>query len=163
VLDHTALQTGGSLGLLVYSGLTLSLGTVFASLGIDAWLSGLVRAGMPAMIANPYGFVLVLALTAFTLRFFVPWMTASTLLTLVAIPLAEGLGFNPFVPVLVALIAGDHAFLPYVNTGFSIVYFASDGELFNHAQARTPLMVESLIRIVALAASVPIWRALGMF
>jgi di/tricarboxylate transporter len=162
VLDQTALQAGGSLGLLVYSGLILSLGTVFTSLGIDAWLSSLVRSGMPAMVTNPYGFVLVLALTAFALRFFVPWMTASTLLALVAIPLAEGLGFHPFIPVLVTLIAGDHAFLPYVNTGFSIVYFASDGELYSHAQARRPLMVESLVRIVALVASVPIWRLLRL-
>jgi CRP-like cAMP-binding protein/di/tricarboxylate transporter len=162
VLDHTALHTGGSLGLLVYSGVILGLGAVFASLGIDTWLSSLVRSGMPAMVTDPYGFVLVLALTAFALRFFVPWMTLSTLLALVAIPLAEGMGFPPFIPVLVALIAGDHSFLPYVNTGYSMVYFASDGELFSHEQARTPLMVESLIRIGALVASVPIWRFLGV-
>ncbi len=162
VLDHTALQTGGSLGLLLYSGLILSLGAVFASLHIDSWLSSLLRSGMPAIVANPYAFVLTLSLIAFALRFFVPWMTASTLLALVTIPLAEGLGFHPFIPVLVTLMAGDHSFLPYVNMGYSIVYFASDGELFSHAQARRPLMVESLIRILALMASVPIWDALGL-
>jgi CRP-like cAMP-binding protein/di/tricarboxylate transporter len=162
VLDNTALQTGGSLGLLVYSGLILSLGAVFAGLHIDTWLSSLVRSGMPAVVANPYAFVLILSLIAFALRFFVPWMTASTLLALVTIPLAEGLGFHPFIPVLVTLMAGDHSFLPYVNMGYSIVYFASDGELFSHTQARRPLMVESLIRILALVASVPIWDALGM-
>jgi CRP-like cAMP-binding protein/di/tricarboxylate transporter len=162
VLDHTALHTGGSLGMLVYSGVILSLGTVFTSLGIDTWLSSLVRGGMPAMVTSPYGFVLVLALTAFALRFFVPWMTLSTLLALVAIPMAEGLGFQPFIPVLVVLIAGDHAFLPYVNTGYAMVYFASDGELYRHEQARTPLMVESAIRVGALVASVPIWRLLGV-
>ncbi|MGH7331669.1 MAG: SLC13 family permease, partial [Candidatus Rokuibacteriota bacterium] len=162
VLDHSALQTGGSLGLLVYSGLILSLGAVFAGLGIDRWLSSLVQGGMPTIVSNPYAFVLVLSLIAFALRFFVPWMTASTLLALVTIPLAEGLGFHPFIPVLVTLMAGDHSFLPYVNMGYSIVYFATDGELFSHAQARRPLMVESLIRILALTASVPIWDALGM-
>ncbi len=162
VLDHSALQTGGSLGLLVYSGLILSLGVVFAGLGIDSWLSSLVRSGMPRIVANPYAFVLVLSLVAFALRFFVPWMTASTLLVLVTIPLAEGLGFHPVIAVLVSLMAGAHSFLPYVNMGYSIVYFASDGELFSHAQARRPLMVESLIRILALVASVPIWDALGM-
>jgi CRP-like cAMP-binding protein/di/tricarboxylate transporter len=162
VLDQSALQTGGSLGLLVYSGLILSLGAVFTELHIDTWLSSLVRSGMPTVVANPYAFVLVLSLIAFALRFVVPWMTASTLLALVSIPLAEGLGFHPFLPVLVTLMAGDHSFLPYVNTGYSIVYFVSDGELFNHAQARRPLMVESLIRILALVASVPIWDFLGL-
>jgi len=162
VLDQSALQTGGSLGLLVYSGLIVSLGPVFAGLGIDSWLSSLVRSGMPRIVTNPYAFVLVLSLIAFALRFLVPWMTASTLLALVTIPLAEGLGFHPVIAVLVALMAGAHSFLPYVNMGYSIVYFASDGELFSHAQARRPLMVESLIRILALVVSVPIWDALGL-
>jgi di/tricarboxylate transporter len=162
VLDQSALQTGGGLGLLVYSGVILSLGNVFSALQIDAWLSGLVRSGMPAMVTNRYGFVLALALASFALRFIVPWMTASTLLVLVAIPVAEGLGFHPFIPALVILMAGDHTFLPYINLGYSLVYFGSDGQLFSHAQARWPLMMESLIRIAAIVASVPAWQVLGL-
>lgn len=162
VLDQTALQTGSNVGLLVYSGVILSLGEVFAELRIDAWLASLVRDGMPAMAASPYGFVAVLAAVAFVLRFLVPWMTLATLLALVTMPLAEGLGMHPFVPVLVTLIASDHTFLPYVNVGYSLLYFASDGELFSHAQARWPLMVEALIRLVALVASVPVWRLAGL-
>jgi CRP-like cAMP-binding protein len=162
VLDQAALQSGVNIGLLVYSGVILSLGEVFKTLGIDAWLASLVRVGMPSMAANPYGFVAVLALVAFALRFVVPWMTLATLLALVTMPLAEGLGIHPFVPLLVTLIASDHTFLPYVNVVYSLLYFASDGELFSHAQARWPLMVEALIRLVALVASVPAWRFAGL-
>ena len=43
-----------------------------------------------------------------------------------------------------------------------MTYFASEGELFSHAQARWPLMLESLYRIVGLLASVPVWRLMGM-
>jgi divalent anion:Na+ symporter, DASS family len=89
-------------------------------------------------------------------------MTLATLLALVTMPLAEGLGIHPFVPLLVTLIASDHTFLPYVNVVYSLLYFASDGELFSHAQARWPLMVEALIRLVALVASVPAWRFAGL-
>ena len=52
--------------------------------------------------------------------------------------------------MLVALIAGDHTILPYVNSGYAIVYFASEGELFTHAQARWPLVLEGVLRPVAL-------------
>lgn len=149
VLDQAALQSGANVSFLVYSGIVLSVGDVFAALGIDAWLAALVRDGMPAMGASPYGFVVVLALVAFLLRFLVPWMTLVTVLALVAMPVAEGLGIHPFVPVLVILVASDHTFLPYVNVGYSLLYFPSDGELFSHAQARVPLMVEALIRLVA--------------
>ncbi|HSF02104.1 MAG TPA: SLC13 family permease, partial [Solirubrobacterales bacterium] len=161
-LDQSAFQGGGTLGLLVYTGVILSLGNVFTSLHIDRWLTSLVQSGMPAMVTNPYGFVLTISIIAFVLHFFVPWMTASTIIALVAMPIAEGLGFHPFIPVLVALIAGDHTILPYVNSGYAIVYFASEGELFTHAQARWPLVLEGLLRPVALLLSVPVWQLMGL-
>jgi di/tricarboxylate transporter len=161
-MDQTALQAGGILGLLVYSGVTLSLSNVFGALEIDAWLTSLVQSGMPTAVRNPYGFVFVISLLAFALHFFVPWMTATTLIALVTMPLAEGLGFHPFIPVFVALVAGDHTIVPYVNSGYAILYFASEGELFSHAQARWPLVLETLFRMAALLASVPVWHLMGL-
>jgi di/tricarboxylate transporter len=161
-VDQSALQGGGTLGLLVYSGVILSLGNVFGVLHIDAWLLSLVQSGMPALVRNPYGFVLIVALIAFALHFFVPWMTASTLLALVTMPLAEGLGFHPFIAVVVVLVAGDHTVFPYVNSGYPILYFASEGELFSHAQARRPLMLEAVYRLVGLLVSVPVWQLIGL-
>jgi DASS family divalent anion:Na+ symporter len=161
-LDQAALQGGGTLGLLIYSGVILSLANVFSTTHLDQWLTGVVQSGMPATIRNPYGFVLLVALIAFVLHFFVPWMTACTLLALVTMPLAVGMGFHPFIPVFVALVAGDHTFVPYVNSGYPMVYFASEGELFSHAQARGPLMLESGFRILALLASIPVWQLMGM-
>jgi CRP-like cAMP-binding protein/di/tricarboxylate transporter len=161
-LDQTALGGGGTLGLLVYAGVILSLGNVFATLHIDAWLTALVQGGMPPIVKNPYGFVLVVAAIAFVLHFFVPWMTASTILALVTMPIAEGLGFHPFVPVLVALVAGDHTLLPYVNSGYAILYFASEGALFTHRQARAPLVLEAVFRVAGLLLSVPVWQLMGL-
>jgi hypothetical protein len=89
-------------------------------------------------------------------------MTASTILALVTMPIAEGLGFHPFIPVIVALIAGDHTIVPYVNSGYAILYFASEGDLFTHAQARGPLVIEGLLRPVALLLSVPVWQLMGL-
>ncbi len=161
-LDQSAFQGGGTLGLLVYAGVILSLGNVFATLHIDAWLTSLVQGGMPAMVKNPYGFVLTISILAFVMHFFVPWMTASTIIALVAMPIAEGLGFHPFIPVLVALIAGDHTIVPYVNSGYAIIYFASEGDLFTHAQARVPLVLEGGYRLAALLLSVPVWQFMGL-
>jgi CRP-like cAMP-binding protein len=160
-LDQSAFQ-GGTLALLVYSGVILSLGDVFTALRIDAWLTTFVQRGMPGFIGNPYGFVLVVAILAYVLRFFVPWMTASTLIALVTMPLAEGLGFHPFIPVLVALVAGDHTTMPYLNSGYAILYFASEGELFSPEQARKPLVLEAMYRLVACVASVPVWQLMGL-
>jgi di/tricarboxylate transporter len=162
VLDQHAIQSGGGLGLLVYFGVLLSLGNVFAALGIDEWLAGMVRGGLPDFVANPYGFVLIVAAIAFGLHFFVPWMTASILLALVTMPIADGLGFHPFIAVLVVLIAGNHTLVPYVNPGYLMLYFASEGELFTHPQARLPLALESFYRGFALLVSVPVWQLAGL-
>jgi hypothetical protein len=51
---------------------------------------------------------------------------------------------------------------PYVNSGYAIIYFASEGELFSHAQARRPLLLEAGYRIVGLLASVPVWQLVGL-
>ena len=117
----------------MYCGVILSLGAVFSTLHIDTWLIDAVEAEMPAIVRNRDGFVLVVAAIAFVLHFFVPWMTASTILALVAMPIAAGIGIHPFIPVLVVLCAGDHAIVPYVNSGYAMTYFASEGKLFSHA------------------------------
>jgi hypothetical protein len=92
----------------------------------------------------------------------VPWMTASILLALVTMPIADGLGFHPFIAVLVVLIAGNHTLVPYVNPGYLMLYFASEGELFTHPQARLPLALETLYRGLALLVSVPVWQLAGL-
>jgi CRP-like cAMP-binding protein/di/tricarboxylate transporter len=119
-IDASSVQGGGALGLLIYAGVTLSLSDAFAAQGVDAWLSGVVRSGMPGFVTNPYGFIFVVAAISFVLHFFVPWMTASTILALVTMPLAEGLGFHPVIPVIVILFAGDHTIVPYVNTSYAM-------------------------------------------
>ena len=64
--------------------------------------------------------------------------------------------------MVVVLVAGDHTVCPYVHSGDPILYFASEGELFTHAQARRPLGLEAVYRIVGLLVSVPVWRLIGL-
>jgi hypothetical protein len=52
--------------------------------------------------------------------------------------------------------------MPYLNSGYAILYFASEGELFSPAQARKPLILEAMYRLVACVASVPVWQLMGM-
>ena len=44
----------------------------------------------------------------------------------------------------------------------AIVYFASEGDLFTHVQARWPLVIEGLLRPTALLLSVPVWQLMGL-
>jgi hypothetical protein len=141
---------------LVYLGIILSLGQLLSALKVDSWLTVMVHSLMP------YAFVLVVALLAFCLRFFVPWTTASTILALVTMPIAGSLGFSPFIPAFVVLVAGNHTLLPHLNPAYQIMYAASEGALYTHEQARRVLALEALFRLAALLVSVPYWQALGL-
>jgi DASS family divalent anion:Na+ symporter len=162
VLDTGRFQRGVNWGLMLYFGVLLGLEGIFKVLHIDAWLTTLMSSALTDHVHGPYLFVLILGVTAFLIHFIVPWSTASPILALISIPLAATLGISPFVPIMVIMLAGDHNFLPYVNVAYLTMYYATEGELFTHEQARPFLWLESLYRIIALMASVPYWKALGL-
>ncbi len=161
-LDEATFRTGAQLGQLIYMGILLGLGPLFVQLKIDTWLTAVLRTALPGQTADPMLFILLLALAAFAVHFVVPFNIASPLLALVAIPFAIAYGFNPLAAILVILIAGDHAFLPTLSQPFQVMLAGTKGTLFSQAQARPLLRLSALARLVAVVASVPIWRALGL-
>jgi CRP-like cAMP-binding protein/di/tricarboxylate transporter len=161
-LDSSALNAGSSLSMLVSLGVSLGLRGIFTAHQIDVWLASTLKEVLPSATMGPYAFVGVLATLAWTLHFFVPWLTASPILALATMPLAAGLGISPLVPVLVVLVAGNHTFLPHLNSAHKIMDSASEGALFTRAQARPLLWIDALARVPALILSVPAWHALGL-
>jgi CRP-like cAMP-binding protein/di/tricarboxylate transporter len=155
-------RAGVNWGLVVYLGLFLGLGSAFARLGIDRWFADASSGALAGAVANPYLFVLAIGIAAAALHFVVPWGTASPLLALATIPLAQAAGYHPFVPVMAVLLAGDHTFLPYMNSAYLTMYFATDGELFDHRQVQVVRWLGLLFRLAALLVSVPYWRSLGL-
>ena len=65
-------------------------------------------------------------------------------------------------PVLVVLVAGNHTFLPHLNSAYKIMDSASEGALFSRAQAQPLLCIDAVARAPAVILSVPSWRALGL-
>jgi hypothetical protein len=100
--------------------------------------------------------------SAILLHFLMPLASASPIIALVAMPLAIDAGYSPLVPALVCLIAGDHAALPYTNSGYLTLQVASGGDLFSETQARPYRLLGPLLRRIAVLASVPYWQSLGL-
>jgi CRP-like cAMP-binding protein/di/tricarboxylate transporter len=161
-LNADLFRAGVNWGLVVYLGLFLGLGSAFARLGIDRWFAEASSGALAGAVANPYLFVLAIGIAAAALHFVVPWGTASPLLALATIPLAQAAGYHPFVPVIAVLLAGDHTVLPYMNSAYLTMYFATDGELFDHKQVQVIRWLGLLFRLAALLLSVPYWRTLGL-
>ncbi|MBI3964396.1 MAG: anion permease [Chloroflexi bacterium] len=161
-LDRTTFREGVNWGQMVYLGVILSLADVFAKLRLDAWLSSLVIGNVQGLVANPYYFVLGIGVIAILLNLVLAWATASPLLALVTMPIAQSAGYSPFIPVIVALMAGYHWLFPYVNPVYLTMYFATDGELYSHDQVRPMAWLTPLFTLIALVASVPYWQFLSL-
>lgn len=161
-LDDRSFQSGVPWGVMIYCGIMMGLASVMSHLGIDAWLSGLAGSALKDILGNPYYFVLTIAVLAAGLRLLLPSKTLSPIMALIAIPLAISVGFNPLVAVLVILMAVDHTFFPHLNGAYQIYTYATDGQLFSDRQARPALWAETVIRVVALTASVPVWQWMGL-
>jgi hypothetical protein len=63
---------------------------------------------------------------------------------------------------LVALMACNGFFLPYQSTTYLALYHGTNGRLFTHRQARPMAIAYGVVTLVALCASVPLWRAMGL-
>ncbi|MFM9911923.1 MAG: SLC13 family permease [Methylophilaceae bacterium] len=162
MLNDRSFQSGINWGVMVYSGVLMGLSQILASLKVDTWLIGIAEMSLHSSLANPYAFVFGVAALAASLRFLVPSKTLSPLMALVAIPLAISVGINPLVAVLAILIAVDHSFFPFLNDAYPTYYHAMGGHLFSDKQARPALQTEFFLRIIALTASVPCWRWMGL-
>jgi hypothetical protein len=80
----------------------------------------------------------------------------------VATPLGQQLGVHPGVVLLVILLNLDVWFFPYQRDVYQIAYFGTGEQGFSHARGRRFMVAKLLVSLLAVAASVPWWRALGL-
>jgi len=161
-LDDRTFRNGVDWGVMLFYGVLMSLGGVMSHLGLDRWIGSMASGVLSDVIGTPYAFVPALAVLCSALRFVFPKVTLAAMMALIAVPLATAAGYSPLVPLLTLVIASDHSALPYVNETYPIMVSASDGVLFSPAQARLPLLLEMLARILAVCASIPVWHAMGL-
>jgi hypothetical protein len=62
----------------------------------------------------------------------------------------------------VILLTVDVWFFPYQLDVYQIAYFGTGEQGFSHAQGRRFMVAKLAVSLVAVAVSVPWWRALGL-
>jgi di/tricarboxylate transporter len=144
------------------SGILTSMSDVFADTGLDTWLAGIATGLVGGLTGSPVLFIAALTLLCFALSLVMRWQAAAPLLTISLAPLAASAGIDPWVIALVALMACNGFFLPYQSTTYLALYHGTNGRLFDHHQARPMAIAYGLATLLALCASVPIWRAWGL-
>jgi di/tricarboxylate transporter len=144
------------------SGILTSMSAVFADTGLDRWLGQLATQSVAGFASTPVLFVAALTLLCYVLTLVMRWQAAAPLLTVSLAPVALSAGVDPWVIALIALIACNGFFLSYQSTTYLALYHGTNGRLFSHQQARPMAIAYGVITLLALCASVPIWRAWGL-
>jgi CRP-like cAMP-binding protein/di/tricarboxylate transporter len=143
-------------------GILASMSEVFARVGLDRWVAGLATATVGSLADQPLLFVAVLTLACYAISLVLRWQAAAPLLTIGLSPLAMASGLNPWIVALVTIVACNGFFLPYQSTVYLALFHGTGGRLFAHAQARPAALAYGLVTLLALCASIPVWRWMGL-
>ena len=144
------------------SGILTSMSDVFADTQLDKWLAGIATLTVGGLATNPVAFVAALTLLCFGLSLVMRWQAAAPLLTISLAPVGISAGIDPWVIGLIALMACNGFFLPYQSTTYLALYHGTNGRLFTHRQARPMAAAYAVVTLLALCASVPLWRVMGL-
>jgi len=144
------------------SGILTSMSDVFADTQLDKWLAGVATQTVGGLASSPVAFVAALTLLCFALSLVMRWQAAAPLLTISLAPVGLTAGIDPWVIGLIALMACNGFFLPYQSTTYLALYHGTNGRLFTHEQARPMAVAYGVVTLLALCASVPLWRVFGL-
>lgn len=147
---------------ILFIGGILNLANLFTLLRIDRWIAAMVGTSLEPLISNIYLFVIVVPVLLFFLRFILVSQIASLMIFIILLtPLAQAAGMNPFLPAFTVLVSVNVWNVIYQNTTFLAAYYASGG-MVKHSQMVKMSVAYASCNIVALLASIPLWKLQGM-
>lgn len=119
---------------------------------------------MAGLIGNPYLFVPVIAIVALISRFVIVDMTTDyTLFTVILTPFCIAAGMSPWVAAMAAYCVVYPYFTKYQNINFLAAFNSAGGdERLEHKMLVPFCLVFHIVSILALTASVPYWKFLGL-
>jgi DASS family divalent anion:Na+ symporter len=163
VLNRDDFRKGIDWAAIVYVGCILNIGTVFQALKIDLWLGHALGPVVSSFVANPYLFVVALALAVFLVRVVIISLAATAVIfTIVLSPLVITHGMHPWIIAFVSFAASNIWFLFFMNSYYLLSFYGTGGEMVEHRQMIKLSGAYAVIAIVGFLVSVPYWRAIGL-
>jgi DASS family divalent anion:Na+ symporter len=160
-LDRQTFRSGIDWATLVLFGVLLGAGAVLRSGGVDHWIAGLI-VPITRSLGDPARAILLLALFAVAVRLVLPMVPAGFLLLLTLVPSAAQLGLSAWVVGFVCSVVVFTWLLPRQYEVLRMVRESTDGELYSERQAVAVGAAITFIALLAIAISVPYWRAIGL-
>lgn len=164
VVDKKTFHNDVGWSSLVFIAVILNLGTVFPALGIDKYLGTQVLPALGPLAQNVWVFVPILMVLTFALRFVIVSMNALlAILMLVLYPVAQSVGMSGWVLGMVIHFASHCLWvLPYQNVVYAIGHEAAEGKAISTGDSARYSLVFTAVTFIAVVASIPYWKMLGL-
>jgi di/tricarboxylate transporter len=160
-LDREGFRSAIDWGFLVLFGVLLGTGGVLHSAEVDRWIADSL---LPlARAAGSQGvLVVLLGVVVVACRLVLPRQPATLLLSLALVPAAPRLGLEPWVVGFIVLLAANTWLHPTLHDWYRLTRDATGGEMFTDRQGILLGVAATVVTLIAIAASVPYWRAIGL-
>jgi anion transporter len=148
--------------MLIYMGVTLSIPTLLTEAKIDQWLVGLFAPLVVPFSETPALAFIVIALITYAVKLvFTSFLTVVTLV-IALLPLAGDLQINPWIMIMIVLVASEVWFFPFQVDWHTLAYATTDGKGFSYQEMKRIHLFYAAAYLIALVAAIPYWRYLGL-
>lgn len=163
VIDVPSFKSGVNWTSLLFIGIALGLGSVFAEAGLNDWVMSTCGPVFQLMAGNPYVLVLGIGVITVVLRFLIVSEVAYlNLLMAFLVPMAASVGVNPWVLGFSAYALVIAWFAKYQSPIYLAAFYAVDGKMAKHSELAKYCGIYLAICLVGLAVSVPYWQWMGL-
>ena len=162
VLDRGSFRSNVDIGFLLFLGVVSGISSVASAVKADRWLVTVITPLLEAAAVNVPVYLFAVAFVTTAVRLVFNKFAGTILLTLALVPPAEPLGIHPGAVLLVILLTTDVWFLPFQLDSYQAAYFGTGEQGFSHAQGRRFMVAKLVVSVVAIAVSLPWWRAIGL-
>ena len=163
VIDVPAFKAGVNWTSLLFIGIALGLGSVFAEAGLNDWVMQTCGPAFQALAGNPYLLVLGIGVITVLLRFLIVSEVAYlNLLMAFLVPMAASVGVNPWVLGFSAYALVIAWFAKYQSPIYLAAFYAVDGKMAKHSELAKYCGVYLATCLAGLAVCVPYWQWMGL-
>jgi di/tricarboxylate transporter/CRP-like cAMP-binding protein len=162
VLDDASFKQGMNLSFLLYVGVIMGFGDIFAHVQLDQWLTGALASVPDLARGSQTLLILVVAVVTMLLTIALRSGPVSILAALALFGPASSLGIDPWVIAMTVLLSMNLWVYPQQNMLYQTAYLASGERGFTHAQARPLALLYPVFVLLSIVASIPYWHLLGL-
>ncbi|MDP9472600.1 MAG: SLC13 family permease, partial [Chloroflexota bacterium] len=157
-LNEATFEQGVNVGFMLYIGVILSFGQVFAHVGLDRWLAEQLGGVTGLIGGSAIRCLVVVAVLAALVGLALRPSPIVLLLGVALFPTAASAGVQPWVVMFTLIVANNLWLYPQQNVLYQAAYFATGEQAFSHQQARPLAFAYAGFVLVAILASIPYWR-----